>query len=145
MKQHKLTPDISFPDRLPQTVTVEGQQYPIRWDFAAALRFMEYVDTSQDDDECFLKTVLEIWYPRVPENRDEALTQAIKFYCGGDLPGAGYYTPAFAPSEDHTTLYEGFREQFGIDLKQDPVHWWVFRQLLQSFQERRKTLWKTNP
>ena len=27
---------------LPKTVSVDGRSYPIRWDFSAALQFMEY-------------------------------------------------------------------------------------------------------
>lgn len=139
MKQHKLLPDLTFPEPLPKTVIVEGKPYPIRWDFTAAVRFMDYVDQSEDEDEIFIKNVLSIWYPRIPENTDEALTQAIKFYCGGDLPGEGYYTPAFPPAEDHAGLYAEFWEIFGLDLTRDPIHWWVFRRLLNCLKERRKT------
>lgn len=126
-------------DTLPRTVKIEGKSYPIQWDFTAALKFMEYVDTSQDEDEVFLKKVLEIWYPTIPENTDEALTQAIRFYCGGDLPGEGYYTPVFAPLEEKTGIREGFLKHFGIDLEKDTVHWWIFRRLLTALRERRKT------
>ncbi len=123
----------------PRTVTVDGKNYPIRWDFSAALRFMEYVDRSEDDDETFLRTVLEIWYPQVPENTDEALTQAIGFYCGGDDPREGYYTPAFAPTEERQGIYLGFLTQFGIDLNREQIHWWVFRRLLQHLKKGGRT------
>ena len=139
MKQHKLLSDLTSLETLPKTVTVEGKIYPIRWDFTAALRFMEYVDRSDDEDEIFLKNVLAIWYPRIPNNTDEALTQAIKFYCGGDLPGEGYYTPAFSPAEDSSELYAKFWERFGLDLTRDSIHWWVFRRLLNCLNERRTT------
>ncbi len=140
MNRPKTLADLLDGTYLPKTVTVAGISYPIRWDFSTALRFMEYVDTSRDDDETFLKTVLEIWYPKVPEDTDEALTQVIRFYCGGDLPGEGYYTPLFPPSEDCTPLYGEFTRQFGIDLQRDPVHWWVFRRLLGLWKERSRTL-----
>ncbi|MBQ1272765.1 MAG: hypothetical protein IIY12_04635 [Clostridia bacterium] len=139
MKQHKPLSDWTSLESLPKTVTVDGKQYPIRWDFTTALRFMDYVDRSDDEDEIFIKNVLSIWYPRIPDNTDEALTQAIKFYCGGDLPGEGYYTPAFSPSEDHSGLYAEFWERFGLDLTRDSIHWWVFRRLLKCLKERRMT------
>ena len=129
---------------LVKTVFVDGKQFPIRWDFQTALRFMEYVDSSKDDDETFLQNVMKIWYPTVPSNTDEALTQIIQFYCGGDLPKAGYYTPAFTPSEDHSALSAGFWEQFGIDLTKDTLHWWVFRKLLHQYDKRRTKAWKSN-
>lgn len=122
---------------LPKTVSVEGKSYPIRWDFSAALQFMEYVDTSKDEDEVFLRKVLEIWYPRIPDDFDEALTQAIRFYCGGNLPQEGYYAPIFSVHEDRTGIYQFFLNHYGINLKQDCVHWWVFRQLLEQYQNGR--------
>ena len=61
-------------------VDIHGTPTPIRWNFTAALRFMDYVDNSTDDDETFLDTVLKIWYPQVPQDRDLALTRAIDLY-----------------------------------------------------------------
>lgn len=134
MKNCKPSLDPDF-FKLPKTVTVDGKIYPIRWDFSTALRFMEYVDGSEDGDEIFLQTVLKIWYPQVPENKDEALTQAIRFYCGGTLPEEGYYAPLFPPQKKREGIYLYFLNQYGIDLNQDTVHWWVFRKLLEHYQK----------
>ncbi|MBO5214156.1 MAG: hypothetical protein J6B86_05250 [Clostridia bacterium] len=120
---------------LPKRVKIGGRFYPIRWDFTAALRFMEYVDTSEDEDETFLQRVLEIWYPEIPNDRDEALTQAVRFYCGGTLPEEGYYAPLFSPQEKREGIYLYFLNQYGIDLNTDTVHWWVFRKLLERYKK----------
>lgn len=135
MKNCKSSVNITDGFKLPKTVNVNGKQYSIRWDFSTALRFMEYVDGSEDEDEIFLQTVLEIWYPQVPDNKDEALTQAIRFYCGGDFPKEGYYTPLFPPQGKKDGIYLYFLNQYGIDLHRDPVHWWVFRKLLEHYQK----------
>ena len=137
MNQHKFSLNL-FSDTLPKTVKVDGKVYSIRWNFTAALKFMEYVDSSQDEDEVFLRKVLEIWYPIVPENTDEALTQAIRFYCGGDLPGEGYYTPIFAPLKEKEEIKEAFLNRYGINLEEETVHWWIFRRQLAALRERRK-------
>lgn len=141
MKKVRSLVDTSAFLDLQKTVTVEGKIYPIRWDFSAALRFMEYVDSSEDDDEIFLQRVLELWYPEVPDNRDEALTQAIRFYCGGDLPEEGYYAPILPPQGDRSDIYLYFSNQYGIDLNRDTVHWWVFRKLLEYYKKGRKNPW----
>ena len=128
-----------FDQSLPKTVTVAGRQIPIGWDFATALRFMEYVDTSEDEDEVFLETVLKIWYRTVPEDRDGALDAAIRFYCGGRSPKEGYYRPLISPKTKPEDLRSFFLCRYGIDLNEDPLHWWEFRQLLNHFHERTGT------
>ena len=125
-----------LPYDLPKTVTVDGICVPIRWDFGTALRFMEYVETSQDDDETFVRTVLEIWYPTVPNNLDEALTQVIRFYCGGDLPKEGYYSPFFSPQENKEDIFRFFLNRFGIDLRTETLHWWTARQYMNHYRRR---------
>lgn len=119
---------------LRKTVTVEGVNYPIRWDFETALRFMEYVDTSEDDDETFIQNVLKIWYPTVPKNANEALTQVIRFYCGGEFPTVGYYAPLFSPKEGKEEIYRYFLNRFGINLRTETVHWWVVRKLMNDYR-----------
>lgn len=144
MKKLKHSPDFGDFCHLPRTVTIDGNIYPIRWDFSAAIRFMEYVDGSEDEDEIFLKNVLNIWYPKVPENTDEALTQAIRFYCGGNLPQEGYYAPIFAPQGNREDLYLGFLKRYGIDLNRDAVHWWVFCRLLEHWKGEQTNGYGTN-
>lgn len=125
----------------PREVTVDGRSIPIRWDFKTAFRFMEYVDSSQDDDEVFLKTILDIWYPLVPENTDAALNEAIRFYCGGSSPKEGYYQPVCTPNIPREEIYLEFLETYGIDLNKENIHWWVFRKLLKNKNERRTRTW----
>ncbi len=125
----------------PRTVLIKGKEVPIHWDAITAFRFMEYVDSSQEEDTVFLRKVLEIWYPEIPEDTDEALTAAIRFYCGGMDPKDGYYTPAMNPQECKEGIYFGFLKQYGIDLNRDTIHWWVFRRLLESLNGRRESNW----
>ena len=123
----------------PTTVTVDGEIYPIRWNFETAFLFAEYVDQSQDDDETFLETVLSIWYPQIPPNRDGAMEEAIRFYCGGTAPREGYYQPALNPTSGREELYLAFLTRYGIDLNREQMHWWVFRKLAEDLKERRPT------
>lgn len=125
----------------PKSVTVNGVAYPINWDFETAFRFTEYVDRSQDDDEAFLETVLTIWYPTVPEDRDAALEAAITFYCGGTPPKEGYYTPAVPTDGRRAEFYYLFLRRYGIDLNREPLHWWVFRRLAATLQTERRGVW----
>lgn len=135
----------SFPtDRfypLPESVSVNGKEYAINHTFGTALSFMNYVDESKEtDDKTFLDTVLSLWYPIVPEDRDAAMNAALQFYCGGTMPQKGYYTPVFAPADYKKNVYFDFLKNYGIDLNRDDLHWWVFRELLLALRERR-TKW----
>ena len=118
------------------TVTVDGKEYPIRWGFETAFLFAEYVDRSEDDDELFLDTVLSIWYPKIPENKDRALDEAIRFYCGGTPPKEGYYQPVATPGIGREETYLAFLQRYGIDLNREEMHWWVFRRLAENLKER---------
>lgn len=122
--------------RPPTHVTVEGVRYPIRWDFETAFLFMEYVDTSEDSDEVFLDTVLALWYPQIPENKDKAMEEVLKFYCGGVLPKNGYYEPVAEGTPPRERLYFDFIKYYGIDLNREHLHWWVFRRLWEGLRER---------
>ena len=137
-RSHRSSFDFFSP---PKTVTVGGKEYPIRWDFETAFRFMEYVDRSEEDDETFLNTVLKIWYPLLPEDKDEALDAAITFYCGGTPPKSGYYTPSFPPKTCREELYLAFLRRYGIDLNRQKLHWWIFRRLAEGVQKERRTPW----
>lgn len=124
--------------RPPTFVTVKGVDYPIRWQFDTAFLFMEYVDASQDTDEVFLDTVLSLWYPKIPPDRDAALEEAIRFYCAGTLPEEGYYSPAVRPIPTREELYLNFLKYYGIDLNRQRLHWWTVRRLLEELKERRQ-------
>ena len=123
---------------LPESVTVNGKEYAINHHFGTALAFMNYVDESdEENDKIFLDTVLRLWYPVIPQDRDAALEAALRFYCGGALPREGYYTPVFAPADYKKKVYFEFLKTYGIDLNRDDPHWWVFRELLLALRERR--------
>ncbi len=128
----------------PKYVTVEGIDYPIRWDFETAFLFMEYVDASQDDDATFLETVLSLWYPVIPKNRDKAMDEAIRFYCGGTMPEEGYYSPSFSPVPRREEVYFDFLKHYKIDLNRERLHWWIFRRLAEELKERRTPSWTEN-
>ena len=123
---------------LPTAVPVENRSYPIRWDFTTAVRFMEYVETSTDDDLTFVDKVLEIWYPKVPEDKGKALDAALRFYCAGKAPELGYYCPIFRAKEEKEAVYLRFLREYGIDLNRQPLHWWTFRNLLLHLNKRKE-------
>ena len=133
-QEYSIPSDRFFP--LPHTVTVDGKEYPIRWDTDTVFDFMEYVDESRDEDGDFVNRVLEIWYPQIPENRTQALDAALEFY---RAQGPGPCVPcmkAGSAKERRKAVYYEFLAQFGIDLNRTVLHWWAFRELLCRLKER---------
>ncbi len=122
------TPNSLPKSEFPLWVEVAGRPYLLRGDVKSVTDFMEYIDTSQDDDALFLTRALGILYPLLPEDRDGALEAVICFYNGGTFPEEGYYIPLFPPKEKERVFRE-FQARYGIDLTKTPFAWQEFRRL----------------
>lgn len=133
---------------LPESVSVCGIDYPIRSDFTVGILFDKVLRSGKTNEEILIH-MLELYYPNIPANIKEAIEQILWFYHCGNIPETKtdnkkrYHRkePSNAPyalSQDAAYIYASFKEQYGIDLTQEKMHWWKFMALFESLGEDTK-------
>ena len=134
---------------LPETVKIQGMDYPIRWDFRVGIQLDALLRSKVAEEEKCLK-MLQMYYPSIPSDLAQAIEAILWFYrCGEESDREEEEKqryrrrrakePAWAFSQDAPYIYSAFREQYGIDLTQpDKLHWWKFMALFESLGEDTK-------
>lgn len=129
---------------------IDGTAHLIRCDFRIGMQF-ERVRSSVPDDWDRIARLLQMYYPRIPENIPGAIEGMLWFYrCGEpeekeeDNNGRQRYqrrdskAPAYSFAQDAPYIYAAFKEQYGIDLTEAKMHWWKFVALFESLNEDTK-------
>ena len=138
-------------DRLPQHVMVDGKEYQIYADFRTSMLFETMMRSSLDDWEK-LRQMLQLYYPVVPENCQEAIRQALWFYNCGKMEEEQEEKNqtsrqfrenrvSYSFNQDAPYIYAAFRAEYGINLQTIPskdLHWWEFIALFDALGERHK-------
>lgn len=133
-------------DFLPETVTVDGREYPIRTDFRSGIRFEQILfDKELSDRQKFQKVMEEFYGEETPKNKAEALNAVIDFYRCGKKPVKAEETSDEGKSvnkrsiydfrHDDAYIYAAFIQQYGIDLSTASLHWWKFMALFRSLTD----------
>lgn len=129
---------------LPETVQVGGREVPIQTSYRAGIQF----ELMTLDDRLTPESILSVFFgDSWPEPYDEALRQIIWFYCCGKSKEEQEKEEAQAKRDlkptrrsydfeiDADALYTSFRAAYGIDLLQEDLHWWAFRELMLGLPE----------
>ncbi len=133
---------------LPKSVLIDGRECSICWDYQTWMRF-DGIRESNIGEEEKLIGMLQLCYPRIPENIEEAVNKMLWFYrCGEEeekeekrqrYQRRTSKEPAFSFSQDEPYIYAAFLEEYGIDLTQtQDLHWWKFMSLFESLGEDTK-------
>lgn len=132
----------------PESVEIDGAEYPINWDFRTSIMYELLVQDDEVPDEMKPIEALKLYYPRIPRNRIAAIEKIIWFYrCGKiDNPGitkrtteesGDHQKPVYSFDHDADYIYSAFMGQYGIDLSIiKKLHWWKFRALFKSLDEK---------
>ena len=68
--------------KLPETVRIDGKEYPIRYDFRSGMQFDRIRSSGKSDSDRVIR-LLQLYYPKIPVNVTEAINQMLWFYrCG---------------------------------------------------------------
>ena len=128
-------------DKLPETVSIDGEEVPINWDFRYSIQFSNLIQSPGDytSDELVVEQ-LKIYYPTIEEidNLIEAYEKMIWFFmCGEEGQSEkGSKKPILSYEEDGGYIFAAFLEQYDIDLQSlGSMHWWRFRSLLDSLKD----------
>lgn len=126
---------------LPDTVTIEGQQYPIYTDFRRWIKcgiLLEKID----NPVVLSAKLLSLCYPALPPSFEGAMKGLISFYVGNeekDMKRDGSNSKRIYSFEtDGDLIYAAFYSQYGIDLSTATLHWYQFRALFQGLDANSK-------
>ena len=130
-------------DLLPKEVTIDNKEYKINSDFRTSILFELLMQDSSIREEDKILMVLQLYYPQIPENINEAIDKMLWFYkCGKEnasSKGSGKgksVTQIYSFEYDDDYIYAAFMDQYGIDLQDiDYLHWWKFKAMFKSLKE----------
>ncbi|MFX0548203.1 bacteriophage Gp15 family protein [Hathewaya histolytica] len=129
-------------DILPTTVNIEGEDYEINSDFRTSILFEILMQDSELNHENKIIQALQLYYPTIPKNINEAVEKILWFYrCGKDEiksknKGAGKTIQVYSYEYDDDYIYSAFLDQYGVDLQDmEYLHWWKFKAMFKSLKE----------
>lgn len=113
--------------KLPTTLTVEGEERPIRTDYRVALDcFLALTDNDLDDVNKALE-VLDMIYIDDIEPSQEALEQAMWFLRGGEEESQKKNPQLVSWTQDFNIISSAISRVVGTDIRGlDYLHWWTF-------------------
>lgn len=114
-------------EALPDTVEIDGIDYPINTDYRAALRIIMAFEDGELTDYERQVILLSGLYPEVPQNLTGALEKARLFLNGGEVSEEPITGPrVYSFSQDANFIFAAFKQTHGIDLQKENLHWWQF-------------------
>lgn len=136
-------------DYLPETVEVNGIEYPVNSDFRAGIIFEKILHDDELDNEEIVYTALDLYYiDERPDNIQDALNGILYFYsCGGKKKDQENSPKAQSINQpriydfdyDADYIFAAFLTQYGIDLNEiEYLHWWKFQALFKSLESHNK-------
>lgn len=126
-------------DAPPLSVWVGGGEYEINSDFRTSVLFeLLMQDQEVDQQEKYWRS-LELYYPIIPDDTDQAAEALVWFYqCGKEQresEGSGRNQRIYSFDCDDSYIYAAFQDQYRIDLTETRLHWWKFRALFLALSE----------
>lgn len=130
-------------DLVPTTVEIEGVEYEINSDFRTSILFELMMQDSTIGEKEKILMALELYYPEIPKNINEAIDKILWFYrCGKNITsqkGTGKdreATQIYSFEYDDDYIYSAFLDQYGVDLQDiEYLHWWEFKAMFKSLKE----------
>lgn len=124
---------------LPDYVVVRGEKYRVNTDFRVWLKFTSLAfEKFTNAQKAF--EIIALVYERIPSNLIDGLKALLEFYNLNREreeinEGKSVSVRAYDFEHDASSIYAAFRQQYGIDLLNDNLHWWEFRALLDNLTE----------
>ena len=125
-------------DSLPQTVNVCGKEIPIKTDFKTWIRFTQI---AFNDMSAPFKSfeAIRLVFTELPPNLFEALVAVMDFYNPTKTVASAeekkQTTKVYDFDYDANLIYSAFMQQYGIDLQNADMHWYVFKALLDGLTD----------
>lgn len=131
-------------DVVPTTVNIEDEDYEINSDFRTSILFELLMQDDDLDDKDKIIQALELYYPTMPSNLNDAVEKMLWFYRGGKneietkntRKGNNKSTQIYSYDYDDDYIYSAYLDQYGIDLQDiEYLHWWKFKAMFKALKE----------
>lgn len=121
-------------ERLPDSVTVDGKRYRVDLDFRNVMRMLETLDREDIIPEA------RIWLAGkcVCKHPKPGVVSAVLRLLFGEEPAQGTGERVTDWEQDANLIRAAFRQEYGINLWTDKLHWLDFVGLLQALPEGNK-------
>ncbi len=130
-------------DTVPTSVDIDGVEYEINSNFRYGILFELLMQDSTIEEKDKIYMALDLYYPVIPTNIDEAIEKILWFYkCGKDeakVKSTGKdrgATQIYSFEYDDDYIYSAFLDQYRVDLQDIKyLHWWKFKAMFKSLKE----------
>lgn len=130
-------------DLVPTTVNIDNKEYEINSDFRTSILFELLMQDSSIGEEDKIFMALELYYPVIPANINEAIEKMLWFYrCGKETTSSkgngkkNSVTQIYSFNYDDDYIYSAYLDQYGIDLQDiEYLHWWKFKAMFKALKE----------
>lgn len=121
-------------ERLPDSVTVDGKRYKVDLDFRNVMRMLETLDREDIIPDA------RIWLAGkcVCKHQRPGVVAAVLKLLFGEEPAQGTGEKITDWEQDANLIRAAFRQEYGINLWRDKLHWLDFVGLLQALPEGNK-------
>lgn len=135
-------------DALPETVSIQGEEYEINSDFRYMILFeLAMQDPDVSTEEAAYIGLNLFFGTDLPNQLLEPAAEALMwFYRQGkepevieddeeDIEEMEPHEVIFSYDEDAPYIYAAFMSQYGINLQKEDLHWWEFSALFKGLHE----------
>ncbi len=122
-------------DRLPDRVTVDGEECLINTDFKRWIIFETVLTDGRIKDEDKPAVILPVCLKKMPSSMEKAIKACREFYRGNDkktVEGGLAEKPVYSFLYDADLIFSAFMSQYGIDLSVEDMHWYKFKALFKG-------------
>lgn len=132
---------------LPETVTVNRADFPVRTDFRTWIAFFTMHEDEKLSSEEKVRRSMSLYKDEVPADPAAAYRALQQFAACDRMPrnaGTGGKTgagkaPVFSYLYDSTYIFSDFRRYYGIDLHAAEMHWYTFIALFDGLPQDAET------
>ena len=134
-------------DYLPTSFNVEGIEYEFNYDFRTSILFCLLMQDTELTEEQKILQGLQLYYPVIPPNIEEAYKKILYFYSRGKeiednkkvKQGKRIFkrnnNRAYDFEIDADLIFSAFMTQYNINLNRENLHWWEFMSLFNSLKD----------
>lgn len=134
-------------DYLPTSFSIDGKKYKFNYDFRTSILFCLLMQDTELTEEQKILQGLQLYYPVIPPNIEEAYKKILYFYSRGKeiednkkvKQGKRIFkrnnNRAYDFEIDADLIFSAFMTQYNINLNRDNLHWWEFMSLFNSLKD----------